>query len=142
MSTTTMERIVIGLPGNAPRITDVQLTIERDPNPAVTQFDIQLGYTIVWDPFSQATNLAFSERWELVGVDGTTTTTLWTGPLSIAGLRSNGNASTDRTQHATVSATVLDEDPSAQDEIAAVITLTPLLPYPTSGQSNTVSVSA
>jgi hypothetical protein len=70
--------------------------------------------------------------------------TLYTGPSLLAGVSSNGQASTHRTKTATISWSTLDEDAgaAAQDEIAAVVTLTPKLPAVHTAQSAQVLVTA
>jgi len=114
------------------------LSIQRD----IANAEIELTYRVNWSNFDQLTNLPYSERWELVGVDGVTRTTIYTGPMLVNGISSNGNASTSRTKLATIAWADLDEDPNGLDEIAAVVTLTPLLPTVRTAQSAEVSVAA
>jgi hypothetical protein len=121
-----------------PMIDNVALSIQRD----IANAEIELTYRVNWSNFDQLTNLSYSERWELVGVDGVTRTTIYTGPMLVNGISSNGNASTSRTKLATIAWTDLDEDPNGLDEIAAVVTLTPLLPTVRTAQSAEVSVAA
>jgi hypothetical protein len=121
-----------------PMIDDLELTIRRD----VANAEVTAKYRINWSTFDQLTNLSYTERWELVGVDPGGNTTLYIGPSLVGGISSNGNASTDREQLATIGWTELDEDPNGSDEIALVVTLTPLLPVQRSAQSAQVSVTS
>ncbi len=120
-----------------PMIANVTLTIQKD----IANAEVEVAYDINWSAFDKLTNLAYDERWELVALDGTTTTTLYVGPSLIGGVSSNGNATTSRTKAATIAWSSLDED-IGDDEIAAVVTLTPKLPVAHSTQSAQVVVNA
>jgi hypothetical protein len=119
-------------------IDDVELTIRKD----VANAEVTANYTVNWSTFDQLTNLSYTERWELVGVDPGGNTTLYIGPSLVGGISSNGNTSTERTHVATIPWTDLDEDPNGLDEIAVVVTLTPLLPVARTAQSAQVTVTA
>jgi hypothetical protein len=121
-----------------PMISNVVLTLTKD----VANAEVDVTYRINWSAFDQLTNLAYTEAWSLVSLDGANKTTFFTGPTLISGISSNGNASTDRAKSATIPWSDLDEDLNADDEIAAVVTLTPKLPTTKTAQSATVVVSS
>ena len=121
-----------------PMIDDVELTIRRD----IANAEITAAYTVNWSTFDQLTNVSYTERWELVGVDPGGNTTLYIGPSLVGGISSNGNTSTERAHQATIPWSDLDEDPNGLDEIAVVVTLTPLLPVARTAQSAQVTVTA
>ncbi len=99
-------------------------------------------YDVNWSNFDQLTNLAYNEKWEIVGDDNGVTNTIFVGPILVNGISSNGNATTHRTKTATIAWADLDEDPNNLDEIAAVVTLTPLLPVTRVAKSALVVVDA
>jgi hypothetical protein len=119
-------------------IENVQLTIVKDTANA----DITVEYDIHWRPFDQLTNLKYSEQWRLEGIDPNKSDTLFVGPVLVGGISSNGNDTTHRTKTATIAWADLDEDPNGLDEIAVVVTLTPLLPTAEVAQSAQVVVAA
>jgi hypothetical protein len=121
-----------------PMIDDIELTIDKD----VANAFVTLRYNLNWSKFDQLTNLLYTEKWEIVGVDPASTTVLYTGPILVAGVSSNGAAVTSREKTATIPWADLDEDPTGMDEIAAVVTLTPQLPVARQAQSQQVTVSA
>jgi hypothetical protein len=121
-----------------PMIDGLQLDIDKDIANAI----ITLKYNINWSTFDQLTNLAYNEKWEIVGDDAGTTTTIFTGPMLVGGVSSNGNVTTQRSQGTTIAWADLDEDPNNLDEIAAVVTLTPLLPVTRVAKSALVVVDA
>ena len=121
-----------------PMISNLTLTLTKD----IANAEVDLSYRINWSAFDELTNLAWSEAWSLVGLDGAVKTTLYTGPILASGVSSNGNSFTDRTKVATIPWADLDEDLNATDEIAAVVTLTPRLPTPKTATSATVVVSS
>ena len=121
-----------------PLISDVVLTLTRD----IANCNVELNYKINWPTFEQLTNLAYTEAWSLVALDGAIKTTVFTGPMLVNGVSSNGAASTSRTKVATIPFADLDEDLNDDDEIAAVVTLTPKLPIAKTVQSPTVVVNA
>jgi hypothetical protein len=121
-----------------PMIDDLALAIKRD----IANAEITVTYTINWSTFDELTNLPYSESWELAGVDGVNLTTLYTGPMLVNGVSSNGAATTARTKVATIAFADLDEDVNSLDEIVAVVTLTPRLPVQKTAQSAQVVVDA
>ena len=121
-----------------PMIDDLELTITKD----IANAEVAVTYTVNWSTFDQLTNLSYTERWELVGVDPGGNTTFFTGPSLVGGISSNGNTSTARTHASTIPWSDLDEDPNGPDEIAVVVTLTPQLPVQRTAQSAQVNVTA
>lgn len=121
-----------------PMIDNLTLTIQRD----VSNAEVTVDYDVNWSNFDQLTNVAYTERWELVGVDPLSTGTIFVGPSLVNGISANGNQSTHRTQQATIAFASLDEDPNGIDEISAVVTLTPSLPTVKTAQSTQVTVTA
>jgi hypothetical protein len=121
-----------------PMIDDVELSIRRD----VSNAEVEARFTINWSSFDQLTNLAYRERWELVGVDPAGTTTIFVGPQLVNGISSNGHASISRTKSATIPWADLDEDPNGLDEIAVLVTLEPLLPTTQTAQGAQLTVTA
>jgi hypothetical protein len=131
-----------------PTIDNLTLNIVRD----VGNADITVDYKIKWTAFEQLTDLEFDEVWTLKGDDtgqdaddlpvGDDTISI--GPIPVGKVSSNGQASTQRTKTKTILWTNLDEDKTApatkDDEIRAVVTLTPRLPAVTSKESNLVTV--
>jgi hypothetical protein len=133
-----------------PTISNVSLSIVKD----VANAEIQLAYDIEWDPFEQSSNIPFDEAWKLVGDDTNSdgdNLPLGDDPISlglvaITRVSSNGQAVTHRTKSRTIAFSSLNEDTFSSgdndDEIRAVVTLTPQLPAQTSRESNLVSVLA
>ena len=121
-----------------PMISNLVLSIDED----VANANITVDFDINWSKFDQLTNITYQERWELVGIDGPVNTTLFVGPTLVNGVSSNGNLTTHRTKVATIPLSELDEDTTSDDDIAAVVTLTPVLPTTRTAQSATVFVSA
>ena len=121
-----------------PMIDNLKLVIDQDIANAL----ISATWDVNWSNFDQLTNLAYGEKWELVGDDAGVTTTIFTGPILVGGISSNGNATTHRVKTATIPWADLDEDPNNLDEIAVVVTLTPRLPGPQVAKSALVTVDA
>jgi hypothetical protein len=132
-----------------PTITNVTLSLVKD----VANMDITLNYDIEWTAFEQATDLEFDEAWKLIGDDTNQdgdNLPVGDDPISLGLLMplirvsSNGNAVTHRTKTKTIAFSNLDEDVGVNedDEIRAVVTLTPLLPVATSRESDMVPVNA
>jgi hypothetical protein len=132
-----------------PTISNLNLTVVKD----VANAAITVDYDINWNAFDQSTDLEFDEFWKLIGDDtnqdgdnlpiGDDPISL--GLMPIVRVSSNGQAVTHRTKTRTIAFTNLNEDistPDPDDEIRAVVTLTPLLPVATSRESNFVSVVA
>ena len=107
-----------------PMIDNIQLVITPD----VANAEISVDYDVNWSNFDQLTNLAYGEKWELVGDDAGVTATIYVGPMLVDGISSNGNSTTHRSKSATIPWSDLNEDPNNLDEIAVVVTLTPKLP--------------
>jgi len=120
----------------------------------VANADITLDYTINWSAFDMNTNLQYSEAWKLIGDDtgqdgddvpvGDDPINL--GLMFLGVVSSNGQASTPRSKSKTIAFSNLDEDVGAaafeDDELRAVVTLTPLLPAVISRESDVVVVNA
>ena len=132
-------------------ISTPQLSIVRD----VDNADITVTYTITWSAFDQLTNLSYTESWKLIGDDtgqdgdnlpvGDDTIPMGLMSFPLGGLRSNGQATTSRTLTKTIGWDDLNEDDNGtnlDDEIRAVVTLSPLLPVTTSRESAAVVVTA
>ena len=126
------------IPLSPPMISNLALTLDKD----IANAKVEVKYNINWSAFDQLTNLSYTEAWSLVALDGVTKTTLYTGPTLISGVSFNGSATTARTKTATIPWSDLDEDVNDDDEIAAVVTLTPKLPTTRTAQSATVVVNA
>jgi hypothetical protein len=121
-----------------PMISNLVLTLTKD----IANAEVDVTYRINFSTFDQLTNLAYTESWSLVALDGGVKTTIFTGPILAAGVSSNGNAFLDRTKSTTIPWADLDEDLNDDDEIAAVVTLTPRLPTARTAQSATVVVNS
>jgi hypothetical protein len=132
-----------------PTITNLSLVVVKD----VANAEITVDYDINWSSFDQQTDLEFDEAWKLIGDDTNQdgdNLPLGDDPISlglmpITRVSSNGQAVTHRTKSRTIAFNQLNEDisiPDPDDEIRAVVTLTPLLPVATSRESNFVSVVA
>jgi hypothetical protein len=121
-----------------PVIDNLQLSVQRD----VGNGEITVDYDINWPKFAQLTDLAYQERVELAGVDSSGNTTLFVFPMLVNGISPNGDDTTHRTRTATIDFDDLNEDSAGDDELAAVVTLTPLLPAQVSAQSPQVVVSS
>jgi hypothetical protein len=120
-----------------PKVDDVELTLQQDVANAV--FTIE--FDINWSEFDQLTNLSYTEVVKLVGNDPNRQQDLFTGPILANGISSNGEKTTHRVHgDFTIPWSDLDEDPGAGDEIVAVVTLTPRLPVPVTGQSDVLDV--
>ena len=130
-------------------ISNPTLTVVKD----VANAEITFEFDINWDNLDQSTNLQYDESWKLIGDDtGQDGDNLPVGddPIGLGlvpliRVSSNGQAVTHRVKTKTIAFSVLNEDTSAvdpDDEIRAVVTLTPLLPVATSRESNLVSVTA
>src|SRR5262245_56726113 len=132
-----------------PSITDFTCSIDKDVANAV----VTVNYKLVWTPFEQLTNLEFDETWKLIGddtgEDGDNNPAgddpIVMGLMFIEKVSSNGQATTQRTKTKTIAWGNLNEDNMAgaeDDEIRAVVTLTPRMPAVTSRESNKVVVNA
>ena len=112
-------------------ISNLVLTVDKD----VANANITVDWDINWSKFDQLTNLSYGEVWKIVGIDGVLNTTLFVGPNLVNGVSSNGNLTTHRTKVATIPLSDLDEDTTTDDDLAAVVTLTPQLPTTRTAQS-------
>jgi hypothetical protein len=132
-----------------PTITNPTLSVVKD----VANAEITFAFDIEWTAFEQATDLEFDEAWKLTGddtgQDGDNLPigddAIGLGLMPLIRVSSNGQAVTHRVKTKTIAFSTLNEDTSAvdpDDEIRAVVTLTPLLPVATSRESNLVSVTA
>src|SRR5215468_11302238 len=130
-------------------LRNIVLDIDKD----VANANVTVTYEIRWSAFEQATDLEFDETWKLIGDDtGEDGDNLPVGddPISmglmlVGHVSSNGQATTSRTLTRTISFANLDEDATGSntdDEIRAVVTLTPRLPVATSRESGKVVVEA
>lgn len=130
-------------------VANMNLSIVRQ----VANAEITLTYDIVFSSFDQATDLAYFESWRLIGDDtgqdgedgvaGDDAISM--GFTAVATVSSNGAASIARTKTKTLAWSALNEDTGAlfsDDEIRAVVTLTPQLPAVTSRESAMVLVTA
>jgi len=121
-----------------PMIDNLTLVIVKD----IANAEISVEWDVNWSNSDQLTNLVYGEKWELVGDDNGVLNTIFTGPILVGGISSNGNATTHRSKSATIPWADLDEDPNNLDEIAAVVTLTPRVPVVQVAKSAVVSVDA
>ncbi len=134
-------------------ISSVTLNITKN----VANADFDLSYTVNWTQFDQLTNLTYLASWRLIGDDTgqdgddgpAGDDPIPTGLSLLRRLSSNGNATTTITEPTRTIAWVdLNEDSALgspadnDDEIRAVVTLTPLLPTGTSRESAVVLVTS
>ena len=112
-------------------------------------------YTVNWSAFDQASNLQYLESVRFIGddtdQDGDTGPT-GDDPINIGLtfsvlLSANGQTTTSRTRSFTFPFANLNEDDvpllgNTDDEIRAVVTLTPRLPVTINAESNVVNVAA
>jgi hypothetical protein len=131
--------------------SNVSLSIVRD----VANAHATVTYTVNWSAFDQASNLQYAESIRFIGDDtGQDGDTGPAGddPINIGLtfsvlLSANGQGSTSRTRSFTFPFSNLNEDNVPQlgntdDEIRAVVTLTPRLPVTINAESNVVVVAA
>jgi hypothetical protein len=132
-----------------PTISNLTLTVVKD----VANAEVQGEFDLVWSPFEQTTDLEFDERFSLIEDDTNQdgdNLPIGDDPVSLGlftplvRVSSNGQAVTHRTRSFTIPFSNLDKDigVNEDDEIRAVVTLTPLLPAATSRESNAVTVTA
>ena len=131
-------------------VSNLNLTVVRD----VANAEITIEYDIIWSNFDQLTNLPYVDSFRLIEDDTNQdgdNLPLGDDPVSLTQLTfvlpisSNGQAVTHRTKTTTLPFANLNKDDSAgntDDEIRAVVTLTPKLPVETSRESNLVTVTA
>jgi hypothetical protein len=123
------------------------VTIDKQVANAV----VNSTWQIKWSPFDIASGLEYTESWKLIGddtgQDGDNAQAgddpVNTGLNFLATLSANGQATTDRSKSKTIAFANLDEDGvGLDDEIRAVVTLTPLLPTAKTKESPAVVVDA
>jgi hypothetical protein len=134
-------------------LSSVTLGIVRN----VANADITVSYTISWSAFDQLTNLQYTASFRLIGDDtGQDGDNLPVGddpiaipPQFLRVLSSNGQASTTvNIGTFPIAFANLNEDngfasaADNDDEIRAVVTLTPMLPVATSRESTAVVVTS
>lgn len=133
-------------------VNNIVLSIVRN----VANANVTVTHDVNWSPFDQLTNLQYTETVRLIGDDTgqdgdngvVGDDSIFTGlvfPIPV--VSSNGQAVTARTKSFTFAFTNLNEDgslpaPDNDDEIRAVVTLTPRLPGPVTAESNLVTVNA
>jgi len=131
-------------------ITNLTLSIVR----SVANAQVTIDYDINWSLFDQASNLSYIDTFRLieddtnedgdnlpVGDDPVTLGVL----IPIGPVSSNGQAVTHRTKNVTIPFANLNKDDNGNnldDEIRAIVTLTPQLPVAISRESNKVEVNA
>ena len=131
-------------------VNNIVLRVVRD----VANAEVTIEYDINWSNFDQLTNLTYIDSFRLIeddtnedgdnlpiGDDPITLTQIaFTFPIS-----SNGQAVTHRTKTTTLPFANLNKDDNGgnlDDEIRAVVTVTPQLPVASSRESNVVTVTA
>ena len=131
-------------------VSNLNLTVVRD----VANAEITIEYDIVWSNFDQLTNLPYVDSFRLIEDDTNEdgdNLPVGDDPISLNQLvfvlpiSSNGQAVTHRVKTATLPFANLNKDDNGgnvDDEIRAVVTLTPRLPVPVSRESNLVTVTA
>lgn len=119
-------------------IDNLELTIQRDTANA----EITVEYDLNWSEFDRLTNLVYDERWELVGNDALSSTTLYVEPSLVDGITADGDSSTHRSFSRTIAFSDLNEDANGDDEIAVVVTLSPRLPSVKTKKSTQVTANA
>ena len=128
-------------------VTGVTVNIAKNVANAVVDLDCDIN----WSDFDKATNLQYAFAWKLIGDD-----TGQDGDDGVAGddpinmglmflsyVSANGSSTTHRHESKTIAWSNLNEDAGANDddEIRAVVTLTPQLPLTVSRESNLVTVN-
>jgi hypothetical protein len=129
--------------------SNVNLTLLRN----VANANATVTYTVNWSAFDQASNLQYVESVRFIGDDtgqDGDTGPVGDDPISIGlnfstVLSANGQATTSRTRSFTFPWANLNEDDvpilgNTDDEIRAVVTLTPQLPVTVTTESNLVTV--
>ena len=131
-------------------VSNLNLSVVRD----VANAEITIEYDIVWSNFDQLTNLPYVDTFRLIEDDTSQdgdNLPLGDDPVSLGVLvaigpvSSNGQATTHRTKNVTIAFANLNKDDNGgnlDDEIRAIVTLTPQLPVEISRESNKVEVNA
>jgi len=131
-------------------ISNIVLSIVRD----VANAEVTIDYDINWSSFDRASNLSYLDSFRLIEADTNQdgdNLPVGDDPVSLTGLvfllpiSANGATVTHRTKTTTLPFANLNKDSNGgndDDEIRAVVTLTPQLPVATSRESNVVTVAA
>jgi hypothetical protein len=131
-------------------VSNIVLSVVRD----VANAEVTIDYDINWSNFDQLTNLPYLDTFRLIEDDTDQdgdNLPLGDDPISLTRfvflipISSNGAAVTHRTKTTTLPFANLNKDSNGgndDDEIRAVITLTPQLPVAVSRESNVVVVAA
>lgn len=132
------------IPYNTTFVNNVELSMRRE----VANAKFTVEFDIHWSEFDQATNFEYTEELKLVEQDPNRQEDVWTGPFLLGGtVSSNGHTTTHRAHPVsggefTIPWSDLDKDPTGDDEILAVVTLTPRLPVAVTAQSEVVTVQS
>ena len=131
-------------------VSNIVLTVVRD----VANAEVTIDYDINWSNFDQLTNLPYVDGFRLIEDDTDQdgdNLPIGDDPISLTRfvfvipISSNGQAITHRTKTTTLPFANLNKDSNGgndDDEIRAVVTLTPQLPVAISRESNVVTVAA
>ena len=131
-------------------ISNISLSIVR----SVANAQVTIDYDINWSAFDRASDLFYVDTFKLIEDDTNEdgdNLPLGDDPISLGVLvpvgpvSSNGQAVTHRTKNTTIAFANLNKDDNGgnlDDEIRAIVTLTPQLPVEVSRESNKVEVNA
>jgi hypothetical protein len=126
------------------RISNVELSVVED----VANADIEIDYDIDWDSYDRASNQLYQENWKLVGddtgpvgEDGEDETLTGQGAADIVRFAADGQSSTHRHLAFTIPVEALNDDTTGEDEVRAVVTLTPVGPFGDSEESRLVRLT-
>jgi len=126
------------------RISNVALSVVED----VANADIEIDYDIDWDSYDQASNQLYQENWKLVGddtgpagEDGQDETLTGQGAADIVRFAADGQPGTHRHLAFTIPVEALNDDTAGEDEVRAVVTLTPVGPFGDSEESKLVRLT-
>jgi len=126
-------------------LSNITLSVVRD----VANADITVDYDVVWSAFDQNTGLSYTDTVTVIGDDTSQDgdnapagdDPIPLGPVAIPlnGIGYTGQPTTHRSKSFRIAWADLNEDPN-DDELRAVVTLTPRLPVTTSRESSAVVV--
>lgn len=124
-------------------ISDVRLSVAAD----VANADVEIDTDLEFDDFDVASNQLFELHWSLIGPDrqagedGVDDTLISQGAAEIIRLAADGQ--TSKTHHLafTIPLEELNEDASGEDEVRAVVSVSPRGPFGDSQESNKVSLT-
>lgn len=105
------------------RITDVRLSVEQDLANANIQIDTDIGF----DAFDLASNQVYQLFWKLIGpnrLPGEDDTLIGQGDTDMIRLSAQGRTTITHQLAFTIPLKRLSNDPSREDEVRAVVTLT------------------